>query len=548
MSLRDRLQELRIFVKDEWLDACSSHLIGLDASIRGNAVRLLEQIYEQVLCANLHDCACASLPPLTKDQHELTGKFIVQVDELINIGDNCEVRDTDSSNRLFKLQLTDGVNTIGAIEYETIQALSSNSPIGLKLLLANVRVAGGLLLLTPQTVSVLGGQVESLERVNAAARARRRKKYQSLRDEAELAADDEEALRDAGSDVPPAQTQQRVPQPTAAPAQQVARVPAPTSAQTPIILDDSVEVMIMPPPQPTQLVQPPPPQQYLRSNGASLPPQQRLPSGTTATYPYQPQRSVAPSPSGGTLPPSSMVVSETGAYTAVPSFSSPPLQSKPPASSVSVTPMQPQRTSSQKQQPQQPQQQPQQAKRPYSPLSADEDALRELEYDFVPQPQQPPANARAAIANVQPIVKRARGSPLAMPFPLVLLRSVMSGGFRDGTALIKAVVVELHKPLQWEGAFSVRATLDDGSGTTAIARLTNDVLQPIVGMSAAEFTALKDKKAVVAKLQVALRRLEGMMTLRASGNPAEPDVVMVAPPTVEQTAAWLQRVMHSTFP
>lgn len=56
-----------------------------------------------------------------------------------------------------------GVQQVAALEYRPIPALRSTTPAGTKLLLWDVPVRRGMLLLTQQNCSVLGGSVPALE-------------------------------------------------------------------------------------------------------------------------------------------------------------------------------------------------------------------------------------------------------------------------------------------------------------------------------------------------------------------------------------------------
>lgn len=69
---------------------------------------------------------------------------------------------------MFKLELTDGYKTVHAMEYEKILTLTSKLPPGSKLqIIGPFQVVNHLLLLGPQNLKLLGGDVESLLIINA---------------------------------------------------------------------------------------------------------------------------------------------------------------------------------------------------------------------------------------------------------------------------------------------------------------------------------------------------------------------------------------------
>jgi hypothetical protein len=107
----------------------------------------------------------------------LSGPLFLQIDSIENA--NAPKRaarpastDTDTADtsltarRCLRLRLSDGVNTIDALELDPIDALSFDAtPPGTKLVLRHVRVQRGWLLLTSGNVQVLGGRVEALEKL-----------------------------------------------------------------------------------------------------------------------------------------------------------------------------------------------------------------------------------------------------------------------------------------------------------------------------------------------------------------------------------------------
>lgn len=78
---------------------------------------------------------------------------------ITNISNPKDSQFEDSSHRVLKLHLTDGITPCYAIEFAPIPALSATLKAGTKISVANVRVENGLLLLNPTNTMLLGGIV-----------------------------------------------------------------------------------------------------------------------------------------------------------------------------------------------------------------------------------------------------------------------------------------------------------------------------------------------------------------------------------------------------
>ncbi|XP_003974877.1 recQ-mediated genome instability protein 1 [Takifugu rubripes] len=173
-----------------WLEACVEWL----QEEAGGAGRLSQQqinqqALDQWLLADLRDLDHPVLPQgLAQAQKtELIGTFCVQVDSLLDISQPAysqlqKLRGTDCANdevsavtqatqrpwetrptRMLLLQVTDGVQSLEAMEYQSIPALSAALRPGVKLQLhGNMVCRLGVLLLGPSNVKVLGGEVEDL--------------------------------------------------------------------------------------------------------------------------------------------------------------------------------------------------------------------------------------------------------------------------------------------------------------------------------------------------------------------------------------------------
>ncbi|KAM9360678.1 recQ-mediated genome instability protein 1 [Symphorus nematophorus] len=173
-----------------WLEACVEWL----QEEAGGAGRLSQQqinqqALDQWLLTDLRDLDHPVLPEgLAQAQKtELSGTFCIQVDSLLDIsqpayGQLQKLRGTNCANdevsavtqftqrpwearptRMLLLQVTDGVQSLEAMEYQPIPALSAALRPGVKLQLHGQMVCRlGVILLGPSNIKVLGGEVEDL--------------------------------------------------------------------------------------------------------------------------------------------------------------------------------------------------------------------------------------------------------------------------------------------------------------------------------------------------------------------------------------------------
>ncbi|CAB1319458.1 unnamed protein product [Coregonus sp. 'balchen'] len=172
-----------------WLEACVEWLQQEGGGAPLPQHQLNQQVLDQWLLTDLRDLAHPVLPEgLSRAQKsELSGSFGVQLDSLLDIsqaayGQLQRWRGTDCTNeavsaitqatqrpweakptRMLLLQLTDGVQSLEAMEYQPIPALSTTLKPGVKLQLqGQITCRLGVLLLKPGNVKVLGGEVEEL--------------------------------------------------------------------------------------------------------------------------------------------------------------------------------------------------------------------------------------------------------------------------------------------------------------------------------------------------------------------------------------------------
>lgn len=173
-----------------WLEAC----VGWLQEEAGGVQRLPQQqinqqVLDQWLLTDLRDLDCQVFPEglAQAEKTELIGTFCVQMDSLLDVSQPSYTqlqkwRGTDCSNdevsevtqvtqkpwearttRMLLLQLTDGVQSLEAMEYQSIPELSPELRPGTKLQLRGKMVCRlGVLLLEQSNIKILGGEVEDL--------------------------------------------------------------------------------------------------------------------------------------------------------------------------------------------------------------------------------------------------------------------------------------------------------------------------------------------------------------------------------------------------
>ncbi|XP_058491189.1 recQ-mediated genome instability protein 1 isoform X2 [Solea solea] len=173
-----------------WLEACVEWLQEeAGGPGRLSQQQINQQALDQWLLTDLRDLDCPVLPERLAEalKTKLSGTFCVQVDSFLDIsqpayGQLQKWKGTDCGNddvsavtqttqrpwearptRMLLLQITDGVQSLEAMEYQPIPALSTALRPGAKLQLQGQMVCRlGMLLLGPSNIKVLGGEVEDL--------------------------------------------------------------------------------------------------------------------------------------------------------------------------------------------------------------------------------------------------------------------------------------------------------------------------------------------------------------------------------------------------
>ncbi|KAM4745482.1 recQ-mediated genome instability protein 1 isoform 2-T2 [Anableps anableps] len=181
-----------------WLEACVEWIQGeAGGADHLSQQQINQQVLDQWLLTDLRDLDYPVLPEgLAEAQKtELNGTFCVQVDSLLDVsqpayGQLQKWRGTDCTNdevsavtqatqrpwetkptRMLLLQITDGVQSLEAMEYQSIPALSATLRPGAKLQLQGKMVCRlGVVLLGPSNVKILGGEVEDLVERNTQGR------------------------------------------------------------------------------------------------------------------------------------------------------------------------------------------------------------------------------------------------------------------------------------------------------------------------------------------------------------------------------------------
>ncbi|XP_069817886.1 recQ-mediated genome instability protein 1 isoform X2 [Dendropsophus ebraccatus] len=178
-----------IKVPDPWLEACINWIQEENGGSSLTQAEINKQVFEQWLLTDLRDLEHQVLPAgiLNSLKFELNGFYAIQMDSLVDASlpaysqlqklrgrenANDQVTATTQAtqhsweskpSRMLMLQLTDGIQNIQGMEYQTVPVLHAGLPPGTKILLQGVISCRlGVLLLKPENVKVLGGEVEAL--------------------------------------------------------------------------------------------------------------------------------------------------------------------------------------------------------------------------------------------------------------------------------------------------------------------------------------------------------------------------------------------------
>ncbi|KAG9486824.1 hypothetical protein GDO78_006947 [Eleutherodactylus coqui] len=178
-----------IKVPDPWLEACINWIQEENGGSSVSQAAINKQVFEQWLLTDLRDLEHQVLPTGILDslKFELSGFYAVQIDSLVDVSQPAysqlqKLRGRENANdqvtfttqatprsweskptRMLMMQLTDGIQNIQGMEYQSVPVLHAELPPGTKILLqGTISCRLGVLLLKPENLKVLGGEVEAL--------------------------------------------------------------------------------------------------------------------------------------------------------------------------------------------------------------------------------------------------------------------------------------------------------------------------------------------------------------------------------------------------
>lgn len=184
-EIHAKLRKYGVHMKSEWLQQCFAFLESRDLP----AEELHEAIYQQVLHSDFGIAGSGDVLPegvLQWQEGVLKGPVVLQIDAMIDVSHNYEERTSPPNGRaiprgMFKLLLSDGQQQICGFEFNRINDLSNSSPQGMKVMVQNVQVECGILVLTSDNTSVLGGSKNANKRVSEGSESTSMQGVQSLR-------------------------------------------------------------------------------------------------------------------------------------------------------------------------------------------------------------------------------------------------------------------------------------------------------------------------------------------------------------------------------
>ncbi|XP_035421113.1 recQ-mediated genome instability protein 1 isoform X1 [Cygnus atratus] len=172
-----------------WLEACINWIQEENSGSNLSQAQINKQVFEQWLLTDLRDLEYPILPDCILDapKGELSGFYSIQIDSLVDVSQPAysqlqKIRGKSTVNeevtantqaflkpweakptRMLMLQLTDGIHQIQGMEYQPVPVLHSDLPPGTKITLhGSVAYRLGVLLLKPENVKLLGGEVDAL--------------------------------------------------------------------------------------------------------------------------------------------------------------------------------------------------------------------------------------------------------------------------------------------------------------------------------------------------------------------------------------------------
>ncbi|XP_027526638.1 recQ-mediated genome instability protein 1 [Neopelma chrysocephalum] len=172
-----------------WLEACINWIQEENSGSNLSQAQINKQVFEQWLLTDLRDLEYPILPDCILDapKGELSGFYSIQIDSLVDVSQpaysqlqklrgKSTVNEEVTANtqafqkpweakptRMLMLQLTDGIHQIQGMEYQPVPVLHTSLPPGTKITVqGNIAYHLGVLLLKPENVKLLGGEVDAL--------------------------------------------------------------------------------------------------------------------------------------------------------------------------------------------------------------------------------------------------------------------------------------------------------------------------------------------------------------------------------------------------
>uniref|UniRef100_A0A8C6W1U1 RecQ-mediated genome instability protein 1 n=1 Tax=Nannospalax galili TaxID=1026970 RepID=A0A8C6W1U1_NANGA len=172
-----------------WLEACLNWIQEENNNVNLSQAQINNQVFEQWLLTDLSDLEYPLLPDdiLEIPKGELNGFYALQINSLVDVSQPAysqiqKLRGKNTTNdlvsaepqitqkpweakssRMLMLYLTDGIVQVQGMEYQSIPALHADLPPGTKVLIyGHILFRLGVLLLKPENVTVLGGEVDGL--------------------------------------------------------------------------------------------------------------------------------------------------------------------------------------------------------------------------------------------------------------------------------------------------------------------------------------------------------------------------------------------------
>ncbi|XP_006135935.2 recQ-mediated genome instability protein 1 [Pelodiscus sinensis] len=176
-------------VPPTWLEACINWIQQENGCGNLTQAQINKQVFEQWLLTDLRDLDYPVLPDCILDgpKGEINGFYSIQIDSVADVSQPAysqlqKIRGKNTVNeevtantqasqksweakptRMLMMQLTDGIHQIQGMEYQPVPVLNSNLPPGTKITIqGNIAYRLGVLLLKPENVKLLGGEVDAL--------------------------------------------------------------------------------------------------------------------------------------------------------------------------------------------------------------------------------------------------------------------------------------------------------------------------------------------------------------------------------------------------